>query len=178
MNRRTFITSLSVLGISGITGYGVWQSIDTYQKPLSFAELRKTLMVLAQHQINTTGAWNLAQILTHCAQSIEMSITGFPEHKSAVFKNTLGVLAFSAFDAKGRMHHGLSEPIPGAAPLEANAPLGTAYKRLDNAIKAFDTYQGKLAPHFAYGELSKQQYERAHVMHFNNHLSEIVTTAV
>lgn len=30
-----------------------------------------------------------------------------------------------------------------------------------------------LAPHFAYGPLTKQQYEMAHVMHFNNHLKEI-----
>jgi hypothetical protein len=30
-----------------------------------------------------------------------------------------------------------------------------------------------LAPHFAYGALDRAQYTAAHVMHINNHLTEI-----
>jgi hypothetical protein len=48
-----------------------------------------------------------------------------------------------------------------------------ALMRLENAFLVFKQYQGKLSPHFAYGELSKQEYEAAHVMHFHNHLSEL-----
>ncbi|MFT6701096.1 MAG: hypothetical protein ACJAUM_000956, partial [Pseudomonadales bacterium] len=32
-------------------------------------------------------------------------------------------------------------------------------------------------PHFAYGELTKSQYELAHAMHFVNHLKELVVNS-
>ena len=33
--------------------------------------------------------------------------------------------------------------------------------------------KGRLAPHFAYGELTKEQYRVAHILHVYNHLEEI-----
>lgn len=42
---------------------------------------------------------------------------------------------------------------------------------------AFDSYGGALAPHFAYGQLGKLEYERAHALHFFNHLLEIDSTS-
>jgi hypothetical protein len=33
----------------------------------------------------STGEWNSAQVFSHCAQSAEFSMIGFPQHKSAVF---------------------------------------------------------------------------------------------
>ena len=60
------------------------------------------------------GEWEPAQIFTHCAQSVEYSISEFPVHKSNIFKISVGKLAFSS---KGRMTHGLSEPIPSAPKL-------------------------------------------------------------
>ena len=50
-----------------------------------------------------------------------------------------------------------------------------ALNRLKKSLIDFDSYQGKLAPHFAYGELTKDEYEAAHVMHLYNHLQEIIT---
>ncbi len=49
----------------------------------------------------------------------------------------------------------------------------SALIRLDNAIALFQQSAPDLQPHFAYGNLSKAQYEQAHAMHLANHFSAI-----
>ena len=39
------------------------------------------------------------------------------------------------------------------------------------------SWQGPLRPHFAYGKLSKPEFERAHAMHLANHFSAFDITA-
>ena len=108
-------------------------------------------------------------MFNHLAQSIEYSMTGYPEHKSDGFKRYLGSNAFAVFTYRGRMAHNLAEAIPGAPALDANDPM-LALGRLLTALDDFQAYKGALEPHFAYGELSHQQYTWAHVMHVYNHL--------
>jgi hypothetical protein len=120
-----------------------------------------------------TGAWTLAQMLDHAAQSIDCSIDGFPELKPALFRAAVGRAAFAVFQARGRMSHALSEPIPGAPPLDAAAPLPAAITRALAALRRFESHSGALAPHFAYGPLDKAQYTRAHLMHLANHWDEV-----
>ena len=36
----------------------------------------------------------------------------------------------------------------------------------------FATFEGELAPHFAYGRVTKADYEALHAMHLANHLSQ------
>jgi hypothetical protein len=119
-----------------------------------------------------TGSFTLAQMLEHAAQSVEYSLNGFPEPKSAVFQATVGKAAFAVFDARGAMSHGLGEPIPGAPALTLALPAAAG--RLLAALKAFETHSGPLAPHFAYGALDKGAYTRAHLMHLANHWTEVV----
>lgn len=114
-------------------------------------------------------AWTLAQTLDHCAQSIEYSLAGFPESKSALFQNTAGALALKVFAWRGRMSHSLTEPIPGAPALDGNITTATA--RLRQAVQNFHHHTTALRPHFAYGDLSKAEYEQAHAMHLANHFS-------
>lgn len=116
-------------------------------------------------------AWNWSQTLVHCAQSIEYSLQGFPAPKSALFQNTLGAAAFNLFALRGRMSHNLAEPIPGAPALDAAAQAQAALARLRKAAQNFAVHTGPLLPHFAYGALTKAQYEQAHAMHLANHLS-------
>jgi Protein of unknown function (DUF1569) len=122
----------------------------------------------------SAGAFTLAQMLNHVAQSIEFSLQGFPDMKSAAFRHTVGAAAFAVFDARGAMRHGLDEPIPGASALAAGLPLEGAITRALKAFTDFEQHTGKLHPHFAYGELDKAQYTRAHLMHLANHWTEVV----
>ena len=139
----------------------------------SLAETRRTLDALKRKPPRLTGAWDLAQVLHHAAQSVEYSLTGFPQPKPAWFRSTVGPLAFAVFSARGRMSHGLAEPIPGAPAIAAGQPLDGAVERLAAALAAFETHGGPLAPHFAYGALDKPAYTRAHLMHLANHWDEV-----
>ena len=116
-------------------------------------------------------AWSWPQTLAHCAQSIEFSMTGFPAPKPRLFQLSAGAAAFSVFSWRGRMSHDLAEPIPGAPSLATSADDAVAIARLRQAVQAFQAWQGPLRPHFAYGNLSKSDFERAHAMHLANHFS-------
>lgn len=144
----------------------------------SLAQARDELQrTLDERRQPPAGGWNAAQVLTHLAQSIEHSMTGYPQPRSRLFQATLGAAAFAVFDARGRMSHGLDEPIPGAAPLDGSAHPSAALARLLKAISDFERWLGPLQPHFAYGELPRPAYERAHALHLADHLSAWVKAA-
>lgn len=176
MNRRKFILG-TVIGGAAITGAG-WFSVKPHDEPLTIDFLLTKLDSLMIQSPTTVGEWNLYEIFTHCAQSVEYSMLGFPEHKPEMFKKTIGKIAFKAFTAKGKMTHALNEVIPGAPAFSQDEDIAYAFERFKKSLLDFAAYTGTLAPHFAYGELSKMQYEIAHVMHFNNHLSEIKLTEI
>ncbi len=133
----------------------------------------KTLEQLKTLAPRMTGVWDMQQVLHHTAQSIEYSIGGFPEPKPAWFRATLGSYAFALFNARGQMSHTLSEPIPGAPDIAPGQPLAPAIEHAISALQAFERHSGALAPHFAYGVLSKADYSRAHLMHLANHWAEL-----
>ncbi|MBO9677000.1 MAG: DUF1569 domain-containing protein [Acidovorax sp.] len=129
----------------------------------------------AARGVRTSGAWPLAAVLAHLAQSIEMSLDGYPAPRSALFQQTLGAGAFAFFAWRGRMSHPLDEPIPGAPALPREGDdWRAAVQRLRAAIARFEAHGGALRPHFAYGALDKAQYRLAHAMHIANHQDEIV----
>ena len=121
-----------------------------------------------------TGAWPLGTVLDHLAQSVEMSLDGYPQPRGAFFQGTAGRAAFEVFRWRGRMMHGLAEPIPGAPPLAVGADWQVPAQRLRAALARFDAHTAALKPHFAYGPLTKQEYALAHAMHIGNHAEEIV----
>ncbi len=41
-------------------------------------------------------------------------------------------------------------------------------------MDAFSAHKGAFAPHFAYGSLDREEYERAHLMHLANHWQQLV----
>ena len=135
-------------------------------------DARRAVAPLAEHPLRATGAWNLAQVMNHVAQSVEYSLDGFPETKPALFQATVGHLAFALFDARGAMHHALDQPIPGAPALPVDAPLPAAVQRLLDAFDRFERHPGALQAHFAYGALDKPAYTGAHLMHLANHWAE------
>ena len=167
MKRRQFIKTSIVSGgaIIGLGGGALLLIDGTNEDQLTIDFALKKLDVLSHKNLINLGEWNSYQIFTHCAQSVEYSMSQFPLHKSSFFKNTIGKLAFSIFSSKGKMTHDLSDPIPGAPSLTLN--------RLKKSLIDFDNYLGPIAPHFAYGELTKKEFEMAHVMHLYNHLQEI-----
>ena len=119
------------------------------------------------------GGWSAAQVLIHCAQSIEYSLTGYPSNKSALFRGTVGRLVLRKFLKQGFMSHNLEAPVPNAPELPATATLAEGLTRLRKAIADFQAAQGEPAPHFAYGPVTRAQYDQIHAFHVANHLAEI-----
>jgi Protein of unknown function (DUF1569) len=167
MKRREFMVCTAA------ASWGVFAMADT-PKVQSLDEAMKWLDKLDKAaSVKTTGAWPMIAVLEHLAQSIEYSMTGFPAPKSALFQSTAGAAAFTFFKWRGQMSHGLAEPIPGAAALTQQGDWKLASARLRNAITRFNAYEGKLMPHFAYGNLSKPEFTLAHSFHIANHQDEI-----
>lgn len=71
----------------------------------------------------------------------------------------------------------MCEAISGAPLIKESEDIAYAYERFRESMINFQSYDGRLAEHFAYGSLTKQEYERAHAMHFYNHLLEIELTS-
>lgn len=130
------------------------------------------LDLLFSEKVVQGNPWNLSQVMQHLAQSIEFSMQGFPALKGAWFRSSIGSAAFAVFNARGAMSHSLDEPIPGAPALDPAQALKISVNRLLAAMDAFAQFNGTLRPHFAYGELTKPQYERAHLMHLANHWTQ------
>lgn len=172
MKRRNFIkASIVSSALVGLGGYGYITTLKSQQEvDLSLAGLLKRLAQYKEGHIQLKGDWNLAQVFSHCAQSVSYSMLGYPTHKSEIFKTTIGTMAFSLFSHQGKMAHSLNEVIPGAPIIQENINLISAYDELITILNVFDAYQGTLHPHFAYGALTKAQYNTAHILHINNHL--------
>lgn len=124
-------------------------------------------------RVASSSTWSMPAVFAHMAQSIEMSMDGFPQAKSPLFQSTLGSMAFAYFKFRGRMSHDLTEPIPGAPVLVQSGEWTPHALRLRQAVQRFQTHTGPLQPHFAYGALNHSEYTLAHVLHIANHQDAI-----
>ena len=115
--------------------------------------------------------WSLPQALAHCAQSIEFSMVGFPRQRGRVYQTVLGRALKRRFLRRGVMFHNRAASIPGAPPMPPNITRSEALARLRRAIDRFQAHDGPLAPHFAHGPSTKDEYEALHAMHLTDHLT-------
>ncbi len=129
----------------------------------SFADVRAALDRL---DLGATPA-GAARALAHCAQSIELSQTGYPRLKPWLFRATVGRLAKRTFLRRGFMAHDTGAAIAGADDV-GDVPVGEAIARLRQAIDRF-AGGGEPQPHLAYGPCTRAEYERLHAMHIANH---------
>lgn len=170
MQRRTFLLGGTALIAAG--GLGLYAGKHLHQFDL--AALLQQLQALRGKDIQHSGAWSATEVFQHCAQSIAGSLDGYPEHKSVLFKHSAGKLALSTFQAAGAMRHPLSEPIPGMAALDPQRATAEALELLIQQIARFlQSPEQALQPHFAYGSLSKSDYQAAHFLHISQHLTEL-----
>ena len=178
MDKRAFLKYTTGGGLAlAFSSAGIaWLGIEKSEADLTTKSIVSTIdKLLASNHLNAlekTGQWSAYQVFVHCAQSVDYSMTGYPIHHSALFKKSVGKMAFSAFKAKRKMSHNLAEVIPGAEFIASTGNVANALNQLKMSLLTFEAFSGDLRPHFAYGDLSKSEYEKAHAMHFLNHLQE------
>ena len=171
MQRRSLLTTLAAGGVAAASGL-VWVAQPKMRTALALDRTLDQLSGLDPTTLSPAGPWDVARTLAHLAQSVEFSMTGYPEQRSPMFQKTVGRLAFNVFQTRGQMSHGVDEPIPGE---QIAAELGpeAALARLTTALIRFRDFDGPVQAHFAYGVLSKDEYAKAHVMHVQDHLEEL-----
>ena len=126
MNRR-IVLGAGVVAAAAVTG---WIALPGGKQALTIAAATDALARLRGAKINHRGGWNPAQVFAHLAQSIEYSMTGFPQPKSALFQSTVGAAALAVFHSKGAMTHSLTEPIPGAPAIAVTDDQTAALERV------------------------------------------------
>lgn len=173
MKRRNFLISAAAGTGVIVAGGAAWLNSPASNSPLTLDATVELLNSFRGRTLVTSGQWSAAHVFNHNAQSIDYSMTGFPQSKGVAFQTLVGTPAFAVFKAKRAMRHGLTEPIPGGYDIPDSGSTGAAIDKLLASIADFKNFAGPLMPHFAYGNLSKADYELAHAMHFANHMSEI-----
>lgn len=167
MNRRQFLMAGGSVTAAVVAGVSVRRAaMPSADIPALVAELQ----ALRGRPLTTREGWAPFKVFSHLAQSIELSLTGYPELKPPFFRRTAGPVAFFVFSTAGAMRHPLTEPVPGASAIAEAGDTNAALDRLLQALAAFSAHTGPLAPHFAYGALDKAEYAQAHVMHVRDHL--------
>ncbi|MFD1174813.1 DUF1569 domain-containing protein [Paenibacillus puldeungensis] len=139
----------------------------------SLADVKKELLGMDDRDVIKTTQWPLYEILAHCAQTIEYSMTGYPQMKPKIVRNTIGRMVIKKFLKQGYMKHNLTAHVPGAAKIEKQGTVREGNALLLKAINDFEEYKGPLAPHLIFGELSKEEYDRYFTMHIADHFSEL-----
>lgn len=173
MDRRRALKTTTVLLAAPVVATQLAACTGRLTTFSSWAQAQQAVLdLLFVPKVVQGSPWNLSQVMQHLAQSIEYSMQGYPVLKGAWYRSTIGSAAFAVFNARGDMSHSLDEPIPGAPALDASQALKTSVQRLLDAMEGFAAFNGTLRPHFAYGELTKPQYERAHLMHLANHWTQ------
>ena len=174
ISRKTFL--LGSTGAFLASSLYCKEESSPMKNSLRLDSLEKVQILLKQLETSpewtARGEWDTNQVFHHCAQSIEYSMTGYPENKNPLFQKTIGKIVLGTFLFRGTMSHNLADPIPGAPSLPEPSPsYVTGLARLQKSISDFLAYSSPLAPHFVYGEVSPSDYNKVHAMHIANHLN-------
>ncbi|GIT90857.1 hypothetical protein JANAI62_13120 [Jannaschia pagri] len=173
MKRRDALI-FTAIGCATLTGAAAYVVRPRDHPHLDLSAIIDRLQDTPLDAFAPSSSWSLARTFDHLAQGVEFSMTGYPDLRSAVFRHTVGPLAFAAFQARGAMSHDTADVIPGEV-VEANT-ADMARDRLIRSLRAFDAHDEAPAPHFAFGALDKAQYAKAHAMHIHDHLDEMRST--
>jgi hypothetical protein len=170
MQRRTLFKGAIAAGVVAAAGGALWLPSGRAPAALTLEGLALAVEGLKLQSWASVRGWQPAQVFNHCAQSVELSISGYPQLKPAWFRGSIGPAALAVFQSRGAMQHDRGEPIPGAGPIDLPNSQQAALLRLEVAVAALSRHPGQLQPHFAYGELDHQRYIAAHALHLYHHM--------
>lgn len=133
----------------------------------------EALLVEVREVMNEAPA-GFGLAMAHCAQSIDCSIDGYPKPAAWPVRALIGPRVLKRFLKQGFMRHDTNAPVPGAAAPPSGLSAAEGVAKLEAAIARFKSHTAALAPHFAYGPVSKAAYETVHAMHAANHLDALL----
>lgn len=138
---------------------------------LRFRNLDEAVMeleMLGKGKVETKELWSYYQILTHCADLIENSMTSYPRVLPFIIRKTIGKFIFVKMLRDGYMKPG--NPNPSAPKKHEEGDEKAAHFRLKSVIEKFKRYDGPFANHPIFDVRNKEEWEKLHAMHIANHL--------
>ncbi|PCJ32887.1 MAG: hypothetical protein COA99_16185 [Moraxellaceae bacterium] len=177
MSRKSFLRLTAGVAVTAAVGTSLTGCGAAEGRQLTFSTIDEVLSELDLMEANVDTVimdqpYSLYKALTHMAQSLEYSMTGYPKLDSPVVRSVKKI-GFLAFKSQGYMTHDLAAPVPDAPAISDEGPLDAAFLRLRNACNDFQVHTGALHPHFSYGVLNRDDWELAHSFHCANHFSKL-----
>ncbi len=136
-------------------------------------ELEDFLNSLKGRNTKTLGNWTLGQILCHIGDSMDF----FLSQREGAFtipsflQDTIGKLLLQKFHFFGSMDKGLPNPIKKGEP--KNGDPEEELNRILILTKLFKESRGPFNSHPVFGELTKDEITRLHLLHCSHHFSFI-----
>ncbi len=143
------------------------------RRPLAFVTLSEIMPEVRRLQPahRTVGNWNLGQICTHLAASVNGSIDGFDLTHHRLKRWLIPRLMLFVTYRYG---------IPAGYTVDANitppnhVDLSTAIGELADAIERYAHHTGLLQAHPLFGRLDREQWDRLQCFHCAHHLSFVI----
>src|SRR5262249_40035701 len=124
------------------------------------------------------GNWDLAQVCGHLAEWFRYQLDGYPRPPLVIrpvfwlIRNTVGKGMARKMMAGGRMKTGM-RTIPQSVPTPGGDDAA-AVARLRETIARWRAHTGPLHPSPLFGGLTREQWEKGHLIHCAHHLSFLV----
>lgn len=129
-------------------------------------------VLAALDELERAPPGDAAWAIGHCAQSIEYAVRGYPRPKPWVVRAVVGPLVLRRFLSAGEMRHDVAKAIDGADDVPRDVPFVAASRRLRAAIAEFRA-AASLQPHFVYGAVPRDAYERVQALHVADHVRSL-----
>lgn len=149
------------------------ENIGPKRRVLRFDDLKEVLgdiQRLRAREHAALGRWTLAQICKHLADSINGSIDGLDLSRHR-FKRWFLAGRMLAWTFENGIPTGITVDPKLTPP--SGLEIAPAYAALEEAIRRYQAYRGRLEPHPLFGRMSRVKWDRLHCIHCAHHLSFI-----
>ncbi|MDX1961138.1 MAG: DUF1569 domain-containing protein [Leptospiraceae bacterium] len=137
---------------------------------VSFNDLESDLASLEISGIvQTTGIWSFYQILEHIDDNLQNSMHGFPVLFPSLIRKTIGKIGLNYLFYKGVMDSGYWNPLTAKYRIEGDERV--MLQKLKSTIDEYRKFNGLFALHPVFDQLTKNEWDKLHLMHFSLHLS-------
>ena len=148
-----------------------WQSID---------EAVVDARLLHEHGYDRLNKWNLVQNVGHLTLALIGSMEGQIDGNKFSAPKVVQWIVLALGEkkrvyAKRRLRNGLPAPkfiIP--APQSDRDAEAAAIAEYADAVRRYRSFTGDLAPHPAFGRVTREEWDEFHVIHAMHHLSWLV----
>jgi hypothetical protein len=135
----------------------------------TFDDARAELARLEKGPVETTGHWSYFQILNHCSNGVESSMTSFSGLKPWLLRRTIGPMVLKKVFKAGFIQPGIGLK-KGAKVEKVEGDEKAALARLRKALDAFEKHPGPWGEHPFFGKLDKEKWTLLTSLHLANHL--------